>query len=60
MKNRYKNIKIIKQISSTQKVDQDPRMSNICCSNKTFKKPTYNIETKTNNTTLVANPISRA
>jgi hypothetical protein len=31
-------------------------MSDICSPRKTLAKPSCNIETKTNNTTLVANP----
>jgi hypothetical protein len=52
MKNKYKNIKIAKQIFSTQKVDQDMWTNSICNPNKIHAKPTCNIETKTNNTTL--------
>jgi len=40
----------------TQEVDQDPRTDVICNLSKTPTKPTCNIETKTNNTTLVVNP----
>jgi hypothetical protein len=36
--------------------NQDPQMNNICSSNNFFAKPTYNIETKTNNITLAVNP----
>jgi hypothetical protein len=51
-----KNIKIVKQAS----LDQDLQMSSTCNSSKTPAKPTYNIKTKINNTTLGINPNSRA
>jgi hypothetical protein len=48
MKNQYKNIKIIKQAY------QDLRMSDICNPTKSVAKLTCNIETKTNNITLLS------
>jgi len=49
MKNKYKNIKIIKQ------ANQDPRMNGICNPNKTLAKLICNIETKRNNITFIVN-----
>jgi hypothetical protein len=45
---------------TSKSLDQDPRMNGICNLSKTPTKPTYNIETKTNNTTLAINPNSCA
>ncbi len=56
MENRYKNIKITRQTS----LNLDSQTSNICNLNKTPAKPTCNIETKTNDTSFVAHPNSRA
>jgi len=38
MENKYKNIKIVKSVSSTQKANRDLRMNNICSLNKTTTK----------------------
>jgi hypothetical protein len=56
----YKNIKIVKRASLVQEVDQDLWTSDICSLNKALAKSTYNIETKTNNIALIANPNSHA
>jgi hypothetical protein len=55
-KKMYKNIKITMWIS----LDQDLWMNSIYSLNKTPTKPTYNIKTKINNTTLSTNSNSRA
>jgi hypothetical protein len=55
-KKQVQNTILIKRTFSIQEADQDPRTSDICNMSKNPTKPTYNIEIKTNNTTLVANP----
>jgi hypothetical protein len=50
LKNEYK------RLFSSSEANQDPQANNICNLNKTLAKPTYNIKTKTNNTTLVVKP----
>jgi hypothetical protein len=38
------------------RADQDPQTNNICNLSKILAKPTCNIKTKINNTTMIANP----